>query len=242
MAGALDLSRRSTLSELMDDDATDFETFRACLVDLAKVNTLTLAYRPTLRFLDRLAASGRLPRTRPVAILDAGSGYGDMLRKIDRWAQRRGIAVALTGVDLNPWSRRAAEAATAPDCAIRFVTGNVLDYHSERGIDIVISSLFAHHLDDAALARFVAFMEGQARVGWFINDLHRHSLPYHVFRLLSRALGFHYFVQHDGPISIARAFRAAEWRAILARAGMPPGAAEISWRFPFRLCVARVRR
>jgi SAM-dependent methyltransferase len=239
MTPAVDFSRRSSSSELMDGDATDFETFRDCLVDLAKVNTLTLAYRPTLRFFDGLAAAGLLPRDRAVTILDAGSGYGDTLRKVSRWAERRGIAVALTGVDLNPWSTRAAEAATPRERGIGFVTGSVLDYRS--ACDIIISSLFAHHLDDATLVRFVAQMEGQARIAWFINDLHRHPIPYHCFAVLSRALAFHYFVQHDGPISIARAFRADDWRAILARAGVPPGAAKLRWWFPFRLCVARVR-
>src|SRR5258707_14935316 len=98
----LDLSRRSTLSELMDSDVTDFATFRACLVDLAKVNQLTLSYRPTLRFFDGLARSGALSRDRTVTVVDVGSGYGDMLRKIDRWAVRRGFNASLAGVDLNP--------------------------------------------------------------------------------------------------------------------------------------------
>ena len=115
MTPAVDFSRRSTLSELMDSDTTDFETFRDCLVDLAKVNALTFAYRPTLRFLDGLADTGRLSLERPVTILDAGSGYGDMLRKVSRWAKRRGIPAALTGIDLNPWSARAAKAATEQD-------------------------------------------------------------------------------------------------------------------------------
>src|SRR5215469_1909391 len=81
-APPVDFSRRSTLAELMDSDETDFATFRACLVDLAKVNQLTLAYRPTMQFFRRLAAAGRLPRDRAVSVLDVGSGFGDMLRKI----------------------------------------------------------------------------------------------------------------------------------------------------------------
>jgi hypothetical protein len=99
-----DISRRSTESELMDSDETDFETFRACLVDLVKLNQLSLAYRPTLRFLEVLAKSGRLPRNRAINIVDVGSGFGDMLRQIDRWTTGRGFQVDLTGIDLNPWS------------------------------------------------------------------------------------------------------------------------------------------
>ena len=238
---AIDFSRRNALTELMDADDTDFATFRDCLVDLAKVNLLTLAYRPTLRFFADLARAGRLPRDRPISVVDVGSGYGDMLRKIDRWAMRRGLRLDLTGVDLNPWSARTAAAATAPDRPIRYVTANIFEYAPPQPIDIVISSLFTHHLDDAALVRFIAWMEATATIGWFVNDLHRHPLPYHVFRASSRALRFHHFVQHDGPISIARAFAPADWRRVLAAAGVAPGAADVRWRFPFRLCVARVR-
>ncbi len=61
----LDFSRRSDLAELMDSNETDFATFRDCLVDLARVNKLTLAYRPTLQFFDQLAKSGVCPGIEP---------------------------------------------------------------------------------------------------------------------------------------------------------------------------------
>lgn len=121
----IDFTRRSTAAELMDDEAVGFEEMRGCLVDLARVNRLTLAYRPTLAFLDRLVARG-LPAGRPLEIVDVGSGYGDMLREIDAWALRRGVAVSLTGVDLNPASRRAATLATPPGRPIAWVTADAL--------------------------------------------------------------------------------------------------------------------
>jgi SAM-dependent methyltransferase len=238
---ALNLSRRNDLTELMDSDATDFATFRACLVDLAKVNRLTLAYRPTMRFFAQLAAAGRLPRDRAVTIVDVGSGYGDMLRRIDRWGAQQGLKLDLIGVDLNPWSAKAAAEATPADRPIRYVTANVFDFRPPGGIDIVISSLLTHHLDDASLIRFVAWMEEHAATAWFVNDLHRHPIPYHAFRVASRALRYHHFVQHDGPISIARAFDAHDWRRALAAAGLASSAARVEWLFPFRLCVTRVK-
>jgi hypothetical protein len=110
----IDLSRRNNLPQLMDSVDTDFETFRACLADLSKVNHLTLAYRPTLRFFEHLARSGRLPTDRSITVIDVGSGFGDMLRNVDRWAVRRGFKLDLTGVDQNPWSTRVAGEVAAP--------------------------------------------------------------------------------------------------------------------------------
>jgi SAM-dependent methyltransferase len=236
-----DFSRRNNLVELMDSDETDFETFRDCLVDLTRVNQLTLSYRPTLRFLERLAEQGRLPTQRAISIIDVGSGYGDMLRKIDRWAARRGLKTELIGIDRNPWSAKAAQAATPPGRPIRFLTADIFEFQPSRPIDIVVSSLFTHHLDETSLVRFLSWMEANARIGWFVNDLHRHPIPFHFFRLFSWALRFHDFVRHDGPISIARAFDFSDWRKLVAAAGIPASEAEIRWLFPFRLCVSRVR-
>jgi hypothetical protein len=54
-------------------------------------------------------------------------------------------------------------------------------------------------------------------------------------------MGWHEIVRLDGTLSIARSFRPAEWRDILADAGVAPGNAKIARRFPFRLCVERIR-
>ena len=237
----IDFSRRNNLSQLMNSDDTDFETFRACLVDLSKVNILTFAYRPTLRFFEHLARSGRLPADRTITVVDVGSGFGDMLRKIDRWAVRRGYKLDLTGIDQNPWSARAAEEVTAPGRPIRFVTANIFGYRPESQVDIVISSLLTHQLEDTSLIRFISWMEANAAIGWFVNELRRNPLPFHLFSVSSRAMRFHKFVQHDGPISIACAFNIGDWRRLLYAAGVSPGAFEISRMFPYRLCVSRFK-
>lgn len=232
---ARDFSRRSTEAEWMDDETVDYDTFRGCLHDLAQVNVVTLAHGPTLAFLERLRGDGGLALGRPVEIVDVGSGHGDLLRAIARWAARKGVEVRLTGVDLNPWSARAAaEATTAP---IRWLTSDLFDY--DEPCDIVVSSLFTHHLTDPQIVRFLAWMERTAKVGWFINDLHRHPFPFYGFGLLARVMRWHPFVIHDGPVSIARAFSAADWRGLLAQAGVT--GAQVRWRFPFRLCVGKAR-
>lgn len=234
-----DFSRRGTAPELMDTEATGYEDFRACLEQLVQANRLFLPYRPTLAFLERLHTRGRLNTGRPLSIVDIGSGYGDMLRRIDQWAHERGIPVDLQGVDINPWSARAASEVTRPDRPIRWISQDLFDYKPERGIDIVISSLFTHHLPDPMLVRFVAWMEDTARLGWFVNDLHRHPLPYYSLKSGFRLTRRHRFVQHDGPVSVANAFRRDDWLRTLIAAGVPRNGARVEPWFPFRLCVAR---
>jgi len=236
----LDFASRSTADELMDTEPVSFEEFRACLVDLARVNRLTLAHRPTFAFLERLLARG-LPRGRPLEIVDVGSGYGDMLRKIDAWATRRGVAVSLTGVDLNPWSRKAATEATPPGRPIRWITADAFAYAPPAGIDVIVSSLFTHHLPDPLVTRFLRWMESTATLGWFVNDLHRHPVPYHFFRHFAQLARYHRFVQHDGPVSIARAFATSDWQRLLAEAEIDAESVTLAWWMPFRLCVERLK-
>ena len=44
------------LTEWMDEPCT-YEDWRACIKDLAQVNRITLAHRPTLQWLNRLVAA-----------------------------------------------------------------------------------------------------------------------------------------------------------------------------------------
>ncbi len=227
------LHDRVRADEQMDDPALPPEVYRAVLYDLGRVNRWTFAARPTLDFLRRATAG--MERFR---LLDVGFGQGDMLRAIARWAKRRGIGAELVGVDLNAGSAAVAEAATPVELAIDYRTG---DYRDQGEFDLVVSSLVAHHMTDGELRAFLRWMEVHARRGWLVNDLHRHGFSYRGFPLLARLLGVHRIVREDGQLSIARAFRPHEWRAILADAGIAEGAVRIARWFPFRLCVERLR-
>jgi len=238
MTGAADLSRRSFDPELMDTEQVSFEEFHHCLRDLRRINLCTLAYRPTLTWLGRVV--GRTGR-KSLRILDVGFGYGDMLREIDRWARRRGIAVELTGVDLNPWSAKAAALATPPDVRIDYRVGDLFDLPDDTSFDVVISALFTHHLDDALLVRFLRWMDEIAAVGWFSNDLHRHAISHTFARAMVRTLPVNRLVVHDAPLSVARAFTRADWERLLAGAGFAPGAVAVEWFTPFRYGVGRIK-
>jgi SAM-dependent methyltransferase len=233
-------SKRDTTPELMDTEVVDYESFRNCLAELTQANEFSLAYRPTLAFFGRLARENRFPRGRPLSVIDAGSGYGDMGRKLDRWAQKRGLDIEITGVDMNPWSARAAAEVTEKGRPLRWVTANLFDYETS-GTDVIICSLFAHHLPDPLLISFIKWMEENARVGWFINDLHRHPLPYNFLRFAFWATRRHRFMRHDGPVSVASAFKKQDWARYLREAGLPEGSAVIESWSPYRLCVSRLK-
>lgn len=232
--GDLDFSKRAKLREIMDEPC-EREYMRPYLESLARVNGLFMAMRPTVQWLDEL----RLQRNgEPVRILDVGSGYGDGLRRIERWARERGVRVELTGLDMNPDTTAIAAEATGAGSRIQWVTGDVFAYAPER-VDIVVSSLFTHHLSDEDAVRFVRWMEATSTMGWFINDLSRALAPYWLFKWFARGMRLHPGVQHDGPVSIARAFLAEEWLELCAAAGLSAEDVTIRGWKPARLCVSR---
>lgn len=234
----MDFSQRANLAELMDEPCS-FAEFQACLRDLEKVNRLTGSYRPTLGWLHQLIAA-RPKHAEPLHVVDVGCGHGDMLRQIAAWARKRAVAVELTGVDLNPHAARAArEVQSSAD--ITWITGDAFSVALPRQADVVISSLFTHHLPEAEIVRFLAWMEASARVGWLVNDLHRSRSAYHLFRGLATVMQWHRFVQHDGPVSIRRAFSASDWQRMCTAAGLGRDEVRIVPRFPSRLCVERLK-
>lgn len=229
----IDLSRPVIAQEQMDDPDLPPETYAAVLQDLSRVNRLTMAARPTLAFLDRVAKGARTLR-----ILDVGYGAGDMLRTIFRWSAKRGLRVELTGIDLNPGSAAIAYAATPPEANITFLTGDYADLPGGEW-DVILSSLVAHHMTRKELVRFLRYMESEAQRGWLVNDLMRHRLAHIGYPLLARVMGWHPIVREDGTLSIARSYRPAEWAPLLAEAGITD--ARVFRAFPFRLCVERCR-
>ncbi len=226
------LAERATQDELMDDPALDAGTYTQVLHDLAQVNTVTMARRPTLAFLER--AIGTHKRFN---LLDVGFGDGDMLRAIAKWAAKRGVEARLVGVDLNPRSVAAAREATAFS-NIDYRTGDYADLAGE-GWDCVVSSLVAHHMTREQLIAFLRFIDREANAGWLVNDLHRHGFAYTGWPLLSALMRWHPIVRHDGHLSIARSYRPADWPPLLAEAGVE--GARVFRAFPFRLCVEKLR-
>jgi 2-polyprenyl-3-methyl-5-hydroxy-6-metoxy-1,4-benzoquinol methylase len=225
---------RATTDELMDADDLDAAIYGEVLHDLATVNSVTLARRPTLSFLDRVKKAHK----GPLKILDVGYGDGDMLRRIARWAKASGIDTHLVGIDLNPNSAAAAARSTPVSLRIDYLTGDYADLAGQ-GWDVILSSLVAHHMTQGQLSAFLRFMEKEARVGWLVNDLHRHGFAWLGFPILAWLMRCHPIVRHDGQLSIARSYRPREWKPLLDEAGIKR--ARVFRAFPFRLCVEQIR-
>ena len=214
--------REHALREWMDGPTT-YAAYCAGARDLERVNRWTRGYKPTLDFMQRV-----LQRTRvgyePLHVVDVGCGHGDGLRAIHRWAARRSVPLRLTGVDVNSYAARLAKECDRREHVaagtITWVTGDAFSVELTQPVDVAISSLLAHHLDDDTLVRLLRWNEAQARVGWLVSDLRRNKRAAEGFKWLTRILQMDDMVKHDGAASFRRALTLEEWRAKTAAAGI----------------------
>ena len=175
----------------------------------------------------------------PIKLVDVGCGYGDLLRKIERWAGERGIRMELIGVDVNANAVRVAREGTPPESRIRWVVGDACMCAESQDADIATMTTVTHHLTEEEIVRMLQWMERTARLGWMVNDLHRMPMPYRIFSVAARGPWWHRFIRPDGLASIRRSFVEEDWERMCAAAGLGFSEVEIRAHRPARLVVSR---
>ena len=232
----MNLTSRATSAELMDDLSLATEELRQNLDELETINTWLGGYRPVLAALARLQP--RLPAGRALRLADLGSGGGDTLRHVARWARRHRVPAALVGIDANAFM---LEYAAAKSRAYPEISYQQLDIFSAafaaQPYDVLTASLFCHHFADAELVELLRRWHRQAGLAVIINDLHRHPLAYYSIKYLTRLLGGSRLVQHDAPLSVARAFSRQDWQRLLAAAGISRYSLRWCWAFRWQLII-----
>jgi SAM-dependent methyltransferase len=221
----IDLARRSTESEMLDEGVPDDEALRS-LGDL--------------RFVDRWLGNRRaftssvLPFLAGVArpsILDVGCGSGDVLSGLRRAAGEHALAV---GADL-----KLLHLTAAPADVVRVVADARRLPFAPQSFDVVTASLFLHHFDAGELPDVLGGLYALARRALVVNDLRRARVPYVFGRAFFKMLFRSPVSVSDGLVSIRRAFLPAELSAAFAAASIP--GVRIRRTFPYRLLAVAER-
>jgi 2-polyprenyl-3-methyl-5-hydroxy-6-metoxy-1,4-benzoquinol methylase len=228
--------RRSGNMEIMDDLECAGEVVHQTLRELETINRLLGGNEVTLAGIQDLL--GKKSVTDEIIIADWGCGGGDMLMHIADWAKRNNIKTRLVGVDANPNIIAFAITNCQAYPEIDFETANVFsDQFHYRKFDIVLATLFTHHFTDDELVTLLRSVNGQARMGMVINDLHRHWLAYYSIRLLTRLFSKSAMVKFDAPLSVLRAFKRGDWETLLAKAGIKNFTLRWKWAFRWQVVI-----
>jgi 2-polyprenyl-3-methyl-5-hydroxy-6-metoxy-1,4-benzoquinol methylase len=163
--------------------------------------------------------------------MEIGCGGGDNLKAIRNWAERIHLPVLLKGVDINPECIAYAKQQKR-NRGIEFIISDYKNVLPEQKPDIIFSSLFCHHFDEDELVSMLQWMKQNSRIGFFINDLHRHWLAFYSIKILTQLFSKSYLVKNDAPLSVCRGLKRREWNAIFAQAGISDF--NCKWRWAFR--------
>jgi SAM-dependent methyltransferase len=229
-----DLAQRNLQAELMDEPDLDPEVHRRALGGLARLNRWSRSAEilwPAVRRAARAAGLGA-PGTR-LRVLDVASGGGDIALRLCAKARQAHIALEILGLDISPvaveYARGRARAAAAP---VAFEVHDVLKESLPGGFDVVMSSLFLHHLAAAEAARLLRSMAAAAGRLVLVNDLRRSRPGYLLAHVACRLLTRSPVVRVDGPRSVAGAFSLDEIAKLCNSAGLAP--VRIARRWPSR--------
>jgi hypothetical protein len=103
--------------------------------------------------------------------------------------------------------------------------------------DIVIASLFCHHLKDDELNELFNWCALHAKTAVIINDLHRHPLAYYSIAWLTSLFSRSYLVKNDAKLSVLRGFKSKELISLVSRTGFQQITIKWCWAFRWLLII-----
>ncbi len=214
----------------MDDPALDASEHLHALRGLSRINRIS---RSVPIVWEPIQALAREIGARPLQVLDIATGAGDVPIGIAQRAQRVGIRLQIDACDRSPraveYAHRQAEQAGVE---VRFFELDALADPISSEYDVLMCSLFLHHLEDAQVVDLLRRMGGATRHLVVINDLIRSPASFLLVYLGTRLFSSSQVVHIDGPRSVRAAYTMQEIQAMAAQAGLK--GANIARRWPCR--------
>ncbi len=213
----MNLSERLRLPELIDDPALDPAEHRLALKGLERINQWSFAENILWNPIRHLA----LTRNRPLRVLDIACGAGDLVIGLWRRARKAGLPVELEGADISPVAVESAlERARQKKAGVRFFELDVLSGRIPPGYDVIMNSLFLHHLEKEDAVSVLTRMSEAAGGMILINDLIRSPLGFALAYAGSRMLTRSRVVHQDALLSVRAAFQPEEVKSLAEEAGL----------------------
>ncbi len=227
--GFINTKHRTNQVELMDDFTMTGELLGNTLDQLANINRWLGGNSVTLNGLKKLVKNES--KNEVITIVDLGCGNGDMLRKVANYGRKEGYNFKLIGIDANEYTINYAKNLSLNYHEIRYLQQDVFSNEFKNlSYDIVLSTLFLHHFTEDKIVDLLALILKKANLGVIVNDLHRHSMAYYLFKLLCLVIR-NPMVKEDGLISILRGFKRLDLKRISEKLKCN---SNIQWKWAFR--------
>lgn len=217
LRNASPLAVRCLRPERMDDPQLDAKLHRDALAGLARLNAVSGCARALWKRIAPLAATAE----RPLRILDVATGAGDIPVRLARVAAAKNAAIRCYGCDISPVAvGRAWRLAEKCEARVQFFQCDVLSGKTLGEFDVVLCSLFLHHLDEERAIRLFSTLSATAHRMILLSDLHRSAVNYLAVRAASLLVTRSPVVRFDAPTSVRAAFTASEALSLARQAGL----------------------
>lgn len=231
----VELGSRRLQPEIMDQPDLDSAEHQHALSGLRRVNALSFSNRV---FWSHIVRRSQRTNGRPLRVLDLACGGGDVGLGLAKRAARCNIDIEITGWDISPVAINSArDLAASAECKnVRFIEGNALCDPIRNDFDIIMCSLFMHHLEPSQSVELLKKMGEATQGDVLVNDLRRTRLGYWLAWFGCRVLTRSYIVHYDGPTSVEGAFTIEEAKKLCTLAGLSD--AKITPFWPERFLIA----
>jgi SAM-dependent methyltransferase len=210
------LQQRTRLPELMDDPTLDVRAHGEALCGLARINRVSGSAAAIWRGIRR-----RLPDAVRVQLLDVACGSADVTLALIHQARRSGVELSVTGCDISPVALEAArDRALQAGLEARFRQVDARAGELPGTFDVVLASLFLHHLSRDESVTLLRGMGAAARLLVVVDDLVRGATGYLMAATAPRLLTRSPVVHVDARLSVRSAFKPAEARALAESAAL----------------------
>ena len=224
----IDFSKRSNQKEFIDNDDIAFVDIRQNLKELEFINKYLGGHAITIEGFKKLAGN-----INNITICEIGCGGGDNLNAIFKWGSKKHIHLKLIGIDIKPGCIAYARKNKPVDDEIFIISDyKSVDFGNDKP-DIIFTSLFCHHFSGEELITMMQWMRSNSKIGFFINDLHRHPVAYYSIKMATKLFSRSRLVKNDAPLSVLKGFKKNEWISILNNAGITNYTVQWKWAFRY---------
>ena len=227
----IDTSKRTNKSEIMDDFELQGEELGRTLNDLDNINSWLGGNKITIKGVEKILRKGSAKK--PISIADIGCGNGAILRKLADWGTENRYSFELVGIDANTHAIAIGEKLSADYPEITFRSLNIFsEEFKELKFDIILCTLTLHHFKDPEIIDLLNQLISQSNKGIIINDLHRSSAAYILFKAFCGVFVNNEIARKDGLISILRGFKRSDLDRYKEQ--IPGKSHSIKWKWAFR--------
>ncbi|MEO7976856.1 methyltransferase domain-containing protein [Flavobacterium sp.] len=230
---------RTQEAEIMDDFSLQGRELRTALDQIARINQLLGGNKVTLNGIKTIIKKVNTSQT--LIIADVGCGNGDMLRMLADYGLKNNLKFKLIGIDANLFTVNYARTLSNEYQNIEYLCLDIFnDEFAQLEYDIVLCTLTLHHFTNEQILNIITTFNNNASLGIVVNDLHRSTLAYQLFRLICKIFNLSKMSREDGLVSILRGFKKEELEKFSKIINLKNYTINWKWAFRYQWIITKI--